>query len=145
MNLGAHATANAYDTANANAHVGFGIVQVAFASSAAADVYNTAAGALAISASANANGAVATANATVGNTAGFGTGIGQLASVGDQRPRGGRQRRPLSISAGAHANGYSSASANAFARGIGQAASIEHLPLGNAAELRPTRSPTMAR
>ena len=91
-------------------------------------MYNTAAGVLAITASANANGAVANANATVGNTEGFGTGIGQLASGATNAHAGVVNDGLLSISAGAHANGYSSASANAFARGIGQAANIDNFP-----------------
>ena len=128
MNIGAHATANAYDTAMPTRTSASASPDRRECRRRAADVYNTAAGS-SDHRSANANGgAKATATAIIGNTEGFGTGIGQLAVGSTNAHAGVVNDGTLSISAVAHANGYSSASANAFAKGIGQAASIDNTP-----------------
>ena len=132
MNIGAHATANAYDTANRQRarrlrhRPGRGNSP----SNAAADVYNTAAGVL--------------CDLRVGERQRRRQGNRQRnrrqhrqasapasasSPLGPRTPtRGVVNDGTLSISAVAHANGYSSASANAFAKGIGQAASINTSP-----------------
>ena len=119
LNISADATANAYNTAVANAGVEWGVLQVGFGGAyASGTVNNMAGGNMTIAANANADGNAAFANAQVGGSP-LAQGIGQL-EIANVAHAYVTNDGTLTIGAIANANGNTYASANAFVDGIGQ-------------------------